>query len=99
MEALLEAISDNFQLRIFGCALFGRVHKERQRDKFECRAHRRIYLGNDHGLHLVYLSDSRRDVTIKHVLSMNVNILLKKTKGNPAVTVQHEYPANENNGI
>lgn len=57
----------NSSLKVFACAAFVQKHKENWRDKFEERTEKGIYLDNEHGLHKLYLYESRRVTTTKHV--------------------------------
>lgn len=98
-EALPGTRSDYSTLRVLGYAAFVHVHKERQRDKFEGRIDRGIYLSDESGFHRVYLLESRRAATTKHV-SVNERQLpfKKQSKKTPTVRAQHKYTANEKDG-
>lgn len=65
-EALLGTIPNNMRPRTFGCMAFVHKHKETWRDKFEKRVEEGVFLGSQHGLYRIWLSQSRKVMTRKH---------------------------------
>lgn len=70
MEAILKSVTKNEKLRIFECAEYVRHHNEQRIRKLEARSARDVNLGNENGMHRIYLPGSQRIVLIKDV-SMN----------------------------
>lgn len=96
MEALLGTVFSNFRLRAFGCAVFVHKPQETRHDTFECRTEKCINLGNEHGLHRVYLNESRRTTTTKHIsFDERQFFFLRRLMKYPRVVEQHGEPAEE----
>lgn len=67
MKALLRAVSNNSQSRVFGCAAYPQNLKERHADNFAWKVENVIFLGNMHRLHRIYIPTTRQVVLTKHV--------------------------------
>lgn len=96
MEALLETIPDNLNLRVFMCAAFVHEHKEAPRHEFEGRSERRIYLGSDQRLHMICLIKSKRAMTRKDVFFDEKEFLFsRKQKEEPTNKLQQKSTIEE----